>query len=145
MSRLNMELVARKPSFVVSDKASFKPASSATETSWKIEISSVARLHMILSEKRITKALIRLCGCAGWSATVLFANPRRQVFSHRGPYKVLQCQYQPRIIIPTNFVYIHNVAYPDKSDWLMNKFLRRIFLNWFYLIWHRKVFHVCNI
>ena len=38
------------------------------------------------SKKRITKALIRLCGCAGWSAPVLFPNPRRQVFSGRGPY-----------------------------------------------------------
>ena len=41
---------------------------------------------MILSKKRITKALIRLLRCAGWSAPVLFANPRRQVFSRRGPY-----------------------------------------------------------
>ena len=30
---------------------------------------------MILSKTRITKALIRLHGCAGWSAPVLFANP----------------------------------------------------------------------
>ena len=30
---------------------------------------------MILSKKRITKVLIRLRGCAGWSAHVLFANP----------------------------------------------------------------------
>ena len=29
----NMDLVARKPVFGVSDKASFKPVSSATETS----------------------------------------------------------------------------------------------------------------
>ena len=36
---------------------------------------------MILSKKRITKALIRLRGCAGWSAPVLFANSGRQVFS----------------------------------------------------------------
>ena len=41
---------------------------------------------MFLSKKLITKALIRLHGCAGWSAPVLFANPRRQVFSRRGPY-----------------------------------------------------------
>ena len=41
---------------------------------------------MILSNKRLTKALIRLRGCAGWFAPVLFANPRRQVFSRRGPY-----------------------------------------------------------
>ena len=40
---------------------------------------------MILSKKRITKVLIRLRGCAGWSAPVLFANPRRQVFSRQGP------------------------------------------------------------
>ena len=31
--------------------------------------------------------LIRLRGCAGWSTPVLFANPRRQVFSRRGPNK----------------------------------------------------------
>ena len=42
---------------------------------------------MIISTKRITKALIRLRGCAGWSAPVLFAKPRRQVFSRRGPFK----------------------------------------------------------
>ena len=39
------------------------------------------RLYMILSGKRLTKALIRLRGWAGWSVPVLFANPRRQVFS----------------------------------------------------------------
>ena len=39
---------------------------------------------MILTKKRITKALIRLRGCAGWSAPVLLANLLRQVFSHRG-------------------------------------------------------------
>ena len=41
-------LVARKPVFGVSDKASFKPVSSAAETSQKIEISLVASLDMIL-------------------------------------------------------------------------------------------------
>ena len=38
----------------------FKPACSATETSSKIEILLVASLDMILSNKRQTKALIRL-------------------------------------------------------------------------------------
>ena len=70
-----MGLNATKPVLGVSDKASFKPVSSATETSSKIEISHVASLHMIFSKKRITKALIRLCGCAGCSAPVLFPNP----------------------------------------------------------------------
>ena len=33
----------------------------------------------------MTKELIRLRGCAGWSAPLLFANLRRQVFSRLGP------------------------------------------------------------
>ena len=49
-------------------------------------ISPVASLHMILSKMRITKALIRLCGCAGWSAPVLLSKPWRHVFSRQGPY-----------------------------------------------------------
>ena len=65
--------------FGVSVKVSFKPVSSATETIWKIEISPVESLHIKLSKKRITKALIRLRRCAGWSAPVLFSNPG---FSH---------------------------------------------------------------
>ena len=40
---------------------------------------------MILRNKRITKVLIRLRGCAGWLAPFLFAHPREQVFSRRGP------------------------------------------------------------
>ena len=80
-----MSLVARKPVLGVSDKTSFKPVSSATDASQKIEISHVANLHMILFKKRITKALIRLRVCAGWSAPVLFANSLRQIFSRRGP------------------------------------------------------------
>ena len=46
---------------------------------------------MILSNKRITKALIRLRGCAGWSAPVLFAHLRRQVFSRRGSNRFTTC------------------------------------------------------
>ena len=49
--------------------------SSATETSKKIEISLVASIEMILSTKRITKALISLHRCAGWSAQLLIAPP----------------------------------------------------------------------
>ena len=74
------------------DKECFKPVSSAKETSLKIEISPAASLHMILSKKQ-KKALIRLRGCAGWSAPVLFTNPRRQGFSRRGPY--YSCIYDP--------------------------------------------------
>ena len=46
----------------------------------------VASLGMILSNKPITKVLIRLRGCAGWSAPLLLANPRRQVFLRQDPY-----------------------------------------------------------
>ena len=81
LRHLNMGLVVTKPVFGVSEKARLKPVSSATETNLKIEISLVASLDIVLYKTRITKALIRLRGCAGWSTTVLFANPRRQVFS----------------------------------------------------------------
>ena len=70
---------ARKPVFGVSEKARLKPVFSATETSKKIEISLVASLAMVLSKKRIKKALISLRGRTGWSAPLLFANSRRQV------------------------------------------------------------------
>ena len=73
---LNLGPVATKPVFGVSDKASLKPVSSATETIQRNEISLIVRSHILLSKKRITKALIRC-----WSAPVLFANPQRQVFS----------------------------------------------------------------
>ena len=62
-----MDHVARKYVFGVSDKVRLKLTCSATETSYNIEISPVASLNMILSHKKIT---------AGWSA---------QVFSSRGP------------------------------------------------------------
>ena len=56
---------------------------------------------MALSKTRITKALIRLRGCAGWSVPVLFANPGRQVFSRRGPYK--EGIYNLSVIAPIVF------------------------------------------
>ena len=49
---------ATKPVFGVSDKVRFKPACSAEETSKKIEISLVSSLDIIISNRRITKALI---------------------------------------------------------------------------------------
>ena len=48
--------------------------SEATEANYKIENSLVESLDMILFKKRITKALTRLRGCAGYSAPLLFAN-----------------------------------------------------------------------
>ena len=69
-----MGLVTTKPVFGVSDKARLKPDSSATETSLKIYISPVACFDMIPPNKRITKVLIRLCGCVDWSVPLLFKN-----------------------------------------------------------------------
>ena len=63
----------------------FKPASSATETSQKIEIALEASLGMIVLNTWITKALIRLGRCTGWSAPLLFANHKdrfSQVVAH---------------------------------------------------------------
>ena len=37
----------------------------------------------------ITKVLISLPRCAGWSAPVLFANPQRPVLSRQGPYYLI--------------------------------------------------------
>ena len=38
-----------------------------------LEISAIASKGIILSRQRTAKALNRLCGCAGWSAPLLFA------------------------------------------------------------------------
>ena len=44
---------------------------------------------MKVSKRRITKALISLRVCAGWSAPLLFAHPLRQFFSRQGPYELM--------------------------------------------------------
>ena len=44
---------------------------------------------MILSSKRIINALISLRGCAGWSAPLLFASPRRQDLSRPGRFHIV--------------------------------------------------------
>ena len=69
-----MDLNIRKPVSGASNKARPIRVSLATETSYKIGISLVASLDMILSKERMTKVLISLCRCAGWSAPLLFAN-----------------------------------------------------------------------
>ena len=79
-----------KPVFSVFNEARLKRVSSATETSQEIESSPVVSLDMMLSNKRITKALISLRRPAGWSAPLLVANPRRQFFSLVGSYGHVQ-------------------------------------------------------
>ena len=58
-------------------------------------ISSVASLDLILSKKGITKALIRLRGCAGLLAPLLFANPKDR-FSHVEAHMI--CGLWPEIL-----------------------------------------------
>ena len=63
---------------------------------------------MVLSKTRITKALIRLRRCAGWSAPVLFVNPRRHVFLRQGPVGIIQ-KISPNMIyhnIPSSLIVI---------------------------------------
>ena len=72
---------------------------------------------MILTNKQI-----RLCECSGWSAPSLVTNPQRQVFSHRGPHKVVlepeqwDSEKGPRImlcsekgisVLATNLIIVH--------------------------------------
>ena len=83
-----MGCVARKHVFEISEEVRFIPAYLATETELEVKIKLVPRLDIILSTKQITKALIRLRGCAGWSTPLLFTDPQRQVFWPRDPYNL---------------------------------------------------------
>ena len=80
-----MGLKTRKSFFGVSDQLRLKPICSATETSQNIVILCVACEAIIPSRKRISKVLIRLCGCEGWSAPLL-CTCNSQGFSQQGPY-----------------------------------------------------------
>ena len=107
------------------DKECFKPVSSAKETSLKIEISPAASLHMILSKKQKKKALIRLRGWAGWSAPVLFTNPRRQGFSRRGPY--YSCIYDPWTASHVFFCFVFLNSHRKLLSLLLNNFTFHLF------------------
>ena len=62
---------------------------------------------MILLDKRITKALISLPGCAGWSAPVLFLNTRRQVLSRQCPFVRTHTKFSIKIFeIDLKFVFL---------------------------------------
>ena len=71
----------RKPVFVVCDQVRHKLARTATEARWRFEISDIEFRGIVLSRQRTTKALIRLRGCAGWSAPLLFPYGISPVFS----------------------------------------------------------------
>ena len=66
---------------------------------------------MVLSKKRITKALIRLRGCAGWSAPVLFANPEDR-FSRVEAHIIFD------IVYPKKIEYLVQVVADCTDNWL---------------------------
>ena len=70
----------------VSDQVRFKLPYSATAASRRLEILVTETIDITLSRQWTTKALIRLCGCAGWSAHLLFAYDVRHVFSWPGSF-----------------------------------------------------------
>ena len=80
-----MGLDAKKAVFGVSrDKARLKQVSSATETSQKTEILLVATLdNNTFQKKGITKALVSLRGCAGWSVPCCSQTPKTGFLASR--------------------------------------------------------------
>ena len=76
-----MSHVTRKPAFGVCDQVRHKPACSAGETKLGSCNLAIASRGIILSRQRTTKALIRLRGCASYSAALLFAYGKSK-FSH---------------------------------------------------------------
>ena len=72
----------KKSAFWVSDQATRKPARLCLEIS---DLDSIAII--LLRQRRKAKVLIRLRGCAGWSASLLFAYGIKKVFSWRGSYE----------------------------------------------------------
>ena len=78
--------VVRKPVFGVCDQVRLKLLCSATETSYRLEILDIETRGIILPQQWITKVLIRLRGCTGWSAPLLFAYGKKRVFSWGGSY-----------------------------------------------------------
>ena len=62
------------------DKASFKPVSSATETSYKIEILPVARLNMVLAKKQVAQwATIAHHGASIMFGDTIIYDAQRQI------------------------------------------------------------------
>ena len=118
------------------DQVRFKPACSATETSWNLETLDRASIHIILSKQRTTKVLIRLRGCADWSALLLFAYGINR-FSTVG-FLLLQCSSgvvrHPRdlqVSVATRFCRILNFA---SSYYLSVIYLFHVMIHW----WVRK-------
>ena len=88
----------------VSGQVRLKLACLATETSQSLESFNIASNGITLSRQRKINVLIRLRGCAGWSAPLLFAYGIKQVFSWRGSNTV-ERDAKPRHIRPSTGPY----------------------------------------
>ena len=64
---------------------------------------------MILSNKRITKVLIRLRGCTGWSAPLLFAN-KEDMFSCNEAHISAIYNLQPDDMLKISFHIVHDIT-----------------------------------
>ena len=73
----------RKSTFGVSDQVRLKPVCSATETSRVIACSNLDYYSFNMGKK----LLIKLSGCSGWSAPLLFACKKIRFSSVSCPYK----------------------------------------------------------
>ena len=84
---------------------------------------------MILLNKRITKALIRLHGCAGWSAPFLFANTKDR-FSHVEAHLNLCVLLTPESILwqnsPDLDEMLHDAAFHQDLHCLLRKKMETI-------------------
>ena len=76
----------------VSTKSVSNQSPQLKRLAWKLKF-HLQQIYIWYFPKSKKRALIRLHGCAGWSAPVLFTNPQRQGFSRRGPY--YSCIYDP--------------------------------------------------
>ena len=85
----------------ICDQVRLKLACSGTAASWSLETSSIATTDIILSRERITKMLIRLHGCAGWSVSLLFTYDK-QVLPWCGSYEKHNVVYVTSIYVLPN-------------------------------------------
>ena len=91
------------------DQVRFKPACSATKASLNLETLDIASIHSItLSKQQTTKVLIRLRGCAGWSAPLLFAYAIRHIFVWPGPIHFLSSYF------------VNKMLRPKQNGWLLS-------------------------
>ena len=75
------------------EKTCLREFSTRSDSNWPAQLQKLARIlkfwlyrDIILSKQRTTKALIRLRGCAGWSAPLLFTYEIRHIFSWSGSF-----------------------------------------------------------